>query len=470
MSDTNKSDIYQHTDYLNYDVNAGDGTVHARHMPGRFRMRKWLTMLPTVGLFFVLPYFEWAERQAVLFDIPDRKFYLFGGVIWPQDLWMLALLLLFCFVCLFAMTAISGRIFCGFTCPQSVWTDILSWVEYKVEGKATERIKLDAAPWGVTKIRKKMTKHALWLVICGATAITFIGYFSGIYNAWGDFFNFSYSIFEWASFIIVLLLFYVNTGFVREQVCNWVCPYARIQGVMTDDNTIVTTYDERRGEPRGRLKQGNVEEGKGDCIDCKVCVSVCPTGVDIRKGQQIGCINCGICIDACDSIMDQVKRPRGLIRFMSHNEFKTGERDKHPFLRARPLIYSFATVAALVGIIAGIVLKSPVDINVNHERSPLYTMMSNGNLQNVYHMDFMNKTESEADFVLLISGLDGVTSNADDTVFHLKSGELKHFDLRARVDRKVVTQEQQPITFELKSVSNPDVHVVYKSVFIGPRH
>ncbi|MBL4775328.1 MAG: cytochrome c oxidase accessory protein CcoG [Mariprofundus sp.] len=469
MDKQQSDDIYQHADYLNWDVNAGDGTVHARHISGRFRNRKWLVMLLTAGSFFMLPYIQWGERQAILFDIPERKFYLFGGVVWPQDLWMLALLMLFCFVCLFAMTSISGRIFCGFGCPQAVWTDILTWVEYKIEGKAADRIKLDAAPWGIHKIRKKITKHAFWIAICSTTAITFVGYFSGIYYAWDGLFSFELSVFEWGAFIIVLLLFYINTGFVREQVCNWICPYARIQGVMSDDNTIITTYDERRGEERGRLKRGNIEEGHGDCIDCNMCVSVCPTGVDIRKGNQLGCINCGLCIDACDSIMDKVDRPRGLIRFMSHIEFSTGKRDKHPFLRPRPIIYMLVTIAAFVAIISGLLFKSPVAMNVHHERSPLYTMMSDGSIQNIFHMDFMNKTEGSADFILTTSGLDNITTNAEGKVFHLKNGQLKKFTLRVRIHKKSITQEQQPIIFELKSVDNPEVRDVYESVFIGPR-
>jgi len=468
MEKHQSEDIYEHADYIKWDVNTGDDTVHARRIPGRFRLRKWLTMIPIVGLFFVLPYLEWADRQAVLFDIPERKFYLFGGVIWPQDLWMLALLMLFCFVCLFAMTAISGRIFCGFTCPQSVWTDILTAVEDFVEGSAAKRVKLDAAPWSLKKVQKKVTKHFLWIVICAATAVTFIGYFSGIYYAWSGLFSFNLSLLEWVAFTIVFLLFYVNTGFVREQVCNWICPYARIQGVMTDASTVVTTYDEKRGENRGRLVKGKVADGNGDCIDCNICVSVCPTGVDIRKGQQLGCINCGLCIDGCDSVMDKLKKPRGLIRFMSHNEFTTGEADKHPFLRTRPIIYCLIAVIALVAIIIGIVVKSPVAMNVHHERSPLYTTMSNGSIQNLFHMDFMNKTEEDADFTLIISGLDGITSNATGKVYRVKSGEIKKMDVLVKVNKKSVTMEQQPIVFELKSTTNPDTHAVYESVFIGP--
>ncbi|MDX8391263.1 MAG: cytochrome c oxidase accessory protein CcoG [Mariprofundaceae bacterium] len=460
--------LYQHADYLNWDVNTGDHTVHARRISGRFRMRKWMTMTATAGLFFMLPYVPWGERQAVLFDIPERKFYLFGGVVWPQDLWMLAVLLLFCFVCLFAMTSISGRVFCGFVCPQAVWTDILTWVESLVEGKAAQRIKLDAAPWSMHKIRKKVTKHVLWLLICSATAVTFIGYFSGIYDAWIGLFSFDFNIYEWVTFSAVVGLFYVNTGFVREQVCNWVCPYARIQGVMTDANTIVTTYDERRGEPRGRLERGHIEQENGDCIDCKVCVSVCPTGVDIRKGQQLGCINCGLCADACDTVMEHVNRPLGLIRFMSHHEFKTGERHAHPLLRPRPLIYVFASVGALLMIIAGIMFKSPLILDVHHERSPLYTMLSDGSIQNMYHVDLINETEHNADFILLASGMEGIASNAQGKVFHLKSGEVKKFDLRIRVKKTHIHHEQQPIIFELKSLTDTDAHDVYESVFIGP--
>jgi len=471
MDKKQSKDIYEHAEYLNCDVNVGEKTIHARHMHGRFRNIKWLTFLAIYGPYFLLPFFQWGERQAVLFQIPQQKFYFFGLVMWPQDLWILALILLFCFVLLFAMTAISGRIFCGFVCPQSVWTDVLTWIEFKVEGKAGERVKLDAAPWGPTKIRKKVTKHALWLAFCAATAMSFISYFSGTHDAWTGLFTLNYNVAEWVTFIIIVVLFYVNTGFVREQVCNWICPYARIQGVMTDDKTIITTYDELRGESRGRLKRGKVAEGNGDCIDCNICVSVCPTGVDIRKGNQIGCINCGLCIDACDSVMKKVKLPQGLIRFMSHNEATTGKADdKHYLLRPRPLFYMFVTVASVVAIAAGLLMTSPVAINVHHERSPLFTIMSDRSIQNVYHMDFMNKTEETADFILNVSGMEGISSNADGKAFHLKSGELKKFTLRVRIQKKLVKEERHPIRFELQSTTDPETRVDYESVFIGPRH
>jgi len=468
MDSQQSKSIYTHTDYLNLEVNTGGTTIHARQTSGRFRNIKWAIMSAMLLPFFLLPYFSWGDRQAILFDIPARKFYLFDIVVWPQDLIILALLMLFCFILLFTMTAIAGRIFCGNICPQSVWTDLMTFAEYLAEGKATERIKLEKMPWNATKIRKKVTKHAMWTAICLLTAITFLGYFSGIHGAWSSLFTFNFNIYEWVTVGIVFALFYINTGYVREQVCNWVCPYARIQAVMGDKDTITTTYDYQRGENRGRLKRGAIDEGKGDCIDCKMCVSVCPTGIDIRDGQQLGCINCGLCIDACDDIMKKVDLPQGLIRFMSHNELESKADVKHHIFRARPMMYMLITLLTFIGISYNLLFKSPIDMNVNHERSPTYTIMSDRTVQNMYHLVLMNKTEQTADFKLNISGIEGISSSVDGQLLHLKSGQARKVDLRIKAPQKSLTGGSQPIMFNLQSTVNPDIYMNYESMFFGP--
>lgn len=463
----NASEIYADTDYLKLDVNRGDRTIHARRMAGRFRTYQWLVTTLLYGSYFLFPYLNWGGRQAFLVDIADRKFYFGGIVIWPQDLWLLALFLLFCFVMLFAMTSIAGRVFCGFVCPQTTWVNFLTAIENLVEGPPAKRFKLAAAPWGAEKIIKKTIKHFLWWVICSTTAITFIGYFIGIDNAWHDFFTLQYGAIQWFAYGFVTLLFYINCGFVREQVCMWVCPYARIQGVLSDFFTRVVTYDIKRGEKRGKLKKG-VERTAGDCIDCKMCVAVCPCGVDIREGYQLGCINCGLCVDACDGVMEKVGKPTGLIRFASQKEMDTGIKDKHPFVNTRPMMYALLTTIIFVSMVSGLFFKSKIDLNVRHARAPLFTLMSDGSIQNTYHVNFLNKTEHDDDFELLVSGIEGVNSNADGNVFHVRSGQIKRFTLNVKVPAERV-RERQDMDLLLRSKTDDSVKVDYQTMFLGPR-
>ena len=463
-----KSDyLIEHEDYQNWDINLGDKTVHARRISGRFRRIKWITMSILLTPFFLLPYLTWEGRQAIYFDIPGRKFYLFDITVWPQDLIILALLMLFAFILLFAMTAIAGRIFCGTMCPQTLWTDLMTLTERWAEGTARQRMKLDALPWNAEKIRKKAFKHFMWIVICTVTSVTFLGYFSGIYNAWHDLFTLSYNIYEWVSFVFVFVLFYVNTGFVREQICNWVCPYARIQAVMTDKDTITTTYDYHRGEKRGRIKKGQIDDSLGDCVDCNLCVSVCPTGVDIREGNQIGCINCGICIDACDDIMGKVGRDKGLIRFMSYHELEHNTKTKNRFLRPRPIFYMLITAVTFVGIIYGLLFKSDIDMNINQVRSPMFTIMSDRSIQNTYHAIILNKTEKAVNVTLKASGIDGVTTNYDNKVLKLSSGQAKKITLRIKVPQKNLISASQPLKLHLESIENSDLFKDYETKFFG---
>jgi cytochrome c oxidase accessory protein FixG len=466
---TKKSDyIIEHEDYAHWEINSGDTSVYARRIPGRFRNIKWTIMAILLIPFFTLPYFTWNGRQAIYFDIPGRKFYLFDITIWPQDLLILALLMLFAFILLFTMTAIAGRIFCGNMCPQTMWTDLMTLTERWAEGSARQRMKLDAMPWNAEKIRKKAFKHLMWITICTVTSVTFLGYFSGIDNAWSKLFSLDYNVYEWVSFWFVFFLFYINTGFVREQICNWVCPYARIQAVMTDKDTITTTYDYHRGEPRGRVKKGQDNSDKGDCVDCNMCVSVCPTGVDIREGNQIGCINCGLCIDACDDIMSKVGREKGLIRFMSYHELENNLKAGKRFLRPRPMIYMLATALTFTGIMYSLFFKVDLDMNVNHERSPTYTVMSDRTIQNMYHVIILNKTELAANFTLKVTGIDGITTNYDNKVLKLTSGQAKKIDLLVKVPQKNLSGGRQPITLKLESVDHPELSKTYQSMFFGP--
>ena len=318
-----------------YEINTGGPTVHARRITGRFRNIKWLVMGLIYLPLFILPYISWGDRPAILWDIPNRKFHFFEMTVWPQDLLVLAFILLFCFTLLLAMTVIAGRIFCGFGCPQTIWVDMMTWIENKVEGSPSKRIKLDNSPWNANKIIRRGGKHVIFLSLCTFTAIHVVAYFSGIWDLYAGLAAFDLRGAEWITLGIIILTCYVGTSLMREQFCMWICPYARIQGICADKNTQMIAYDYQRGEKRGKMSQGEIVAGNGDCIDCNLCVATCPTGVDIRQGQQIGCINCGICADACDSIMEKVNLPKGLIRFASSQEIDENIKVKNPYMKDR---------------------------------------------------------------------------------------------------------------------------------------
>jgi cytochrome c oxidase accessory protein FixG len=295
-------DLYAEASH--WHVNTGGETIHAKRLTGRFRTIKWL--LASVWIvFFVGPYLRWDGRQAILWDIPNRQYHIFSATVLPQDFWMLSLLLLFFAILLAVITALAGRVWCGYFCFQTVWTDVFTWIEEKLEGQPPQRRKLDKAPWDFQKIRVRGTKYLIWLLIGFLTGFAFVTWFTDAPTFWGRFFT---GQADPAAYITVAL-FTVGTfglaGLLREQVCFWLCPYARTQGVMLDRPTTIPTYDGKRGEPRGRIVKGKQaqERTTGDCVDCNQCVAVCPTGIDIRNGQQEGCITCGLCLDACDSVM-----------------------------------------------------------------------------------------------------------------------------------------------------------------------
>jgi len=457
-----------YADTLHYHVNTGDETIHAKRMPGKFRNLKWLTM-STWLLFFIGPYLQWNGHQAILFDIPGRKFYLFGATIWPQDIWMLSLVLILLAMTLFGVTAVAGRVFCGYFCFQTVWTDVFTWIEDRIEGNPIQRRKLDKAPWSIEKILKKATKHTLWILVSILTGATFAAYFTDSLELWQGYLTLSAPSIAW----VVLALFiggtYILAGFMREQVCFWLCPYARIQSVMVDKDTILPTYDYLRGEPRGKVRAKEQDSSRGDCIDCKMCVGVCPTGVDIREGLSEGCITCGLCIDACDSIMDKVGKPRGLIRYLSQKEM---EGDTLPPLLKRPRVITYSAIflLAIAGIVYGLSHIAPVELIVVHERQPLFMRMSDGSIQNKYTIKAVNKTEGDLHMRLKVaSDIDGLAlARGTDTEVVLKAEKMIPFNVFLRADRRVLKKANTPVEFVLENIEDGTLKVEYESVFIGP--
>jgi cytochrome c oxidase accessory protein FixG len=362
--------------------------IYPRDVDGRFQKLRALAVFVLLGMYYLFPWLEWNGRQAVLFDLAERKFYVFGLAFWPQDFIFLALGLVLAGLSLFFFTAVAGRLWCGYACPQTVWTECFLWMERITEGDRNKRIKLDAAPWSVDKLRKKGSKHVLWFVFALWTGFTFVGFFTPMRDlalrTWP---------FEWNGWEIFWVLFYAlatwgNAGVLREQVCKYMCPYARFQSAMFDHDTLIITYDEKRGEARGARKKGaQPAEGQGDCIDCTICVQVCPTGIDIRDGLQYECIACGACIDACDEVMDKVGSPRGLIRYATQNSI---EGKPTRVVRPRVLIYGTLLVLLMGGIAAGVLMRKPLIVDVMRDQK-LYRELASGEIENAYTLRVVNK-------------------------------------------------------------------------------
>lgn len=454
-------------------VNTGQGKVHAKRIGGFFRNFKWWAASFWIIL-FVGPYMRWNGEQAILWDIPNRQFNIFGLTILPQDIWMLSLILLFFALLLAVSTAIAGRVWCGYFCFQTVWTDVFTWIEEKIEGQPHKRHKLDEQPMNMEKLQKRVMKHSAWLFISFMTAFSFIAYFVDVFELWGQLFSLTASGFVWAELLIIGIMTYLAAGIMREQICLWVCPYARIQGAMVDQETIMPTYDKDRGEPRGRLKRtkkDTEEEAtkQGDCIDCNLCVAVCPTGIDIRQGQQYGCITCGLCIDACDSVMDKLKKPRGLVRYASIADF-AGVELPPIYKRPRVIVYSSIMAAAFVGILYGFIAMAPMTMNVLHERNPLFVQLSTGEIQNKYTIKVVNKTDKVMNVELSVEGIEGIRMTGVEGLFEVQPGNVRALSAFVKAPKRNLSGESTPIKIIAYDVDDPAKKVVYDSMFIGPRY
>lgn len=462
----NVDDIYE--EISEWHINAGGIKIVAKRLPGKFRTLKWLGM-SIWSILFLGPYLQWNNAQAVLFDLPNRQFHIFEIIIYPQDIWMLSLTLLFFAILLAAVTSIAGRVFCGYFCFQTVWTDIFTWIEGKIEGSTPQKVmRFNDAPWSVDKVVKKTVKHFLWLLIGLLTGISFVAWFTDAYQLWVDLFSFNVAMFA----VIVITAFtfgtYLFAGFMREQVCFWLCPYARLQGVMYDQDTLLPAYDAERGEPRGRIKKGQEQQDRGSCVDCHVCVAVCPTGIDIRKGQQEGCITCGLCIDACDSIMDKVKQPRGLIRYASYKELHHNDAPIPLNKRFRVYVYVVILFASLAGIINGFMTLSPTEFKVVHERQPLYVRLSDGSIQNKYTIKVLNKTKETIVIDFKLEGLEGATLHGLSTM-SVAPGKIIPVTALVRVPEDAMISDLMPINFIGEVEDNSAIELHYSSMFIGPK-
>ncbi len=400
--------------------------IYMRSVTGMFARWRLLFVGFTQLIFYAVPWLTCNGRQAVLFDLGARKFYIFGMVLWPQDVIYLTLLLLISALGLFLFTAIAGRLFCGYACPQTVYTEIFMWIERRTEGDRVARIRLDEAPWSFRKLRVKVSKHALWLVVAGLTGFTFIGYFAPIRELGQALLSFTFGPWQWFWFLFYSFATWGNAGFLREQVCKYMCPYARFQSVMVDPDTLVVTYDTARGEPRGARsrKVDHYAQGLGDCVDCSICVQVCPTGIDIRQGLQYMCIGCGACVDACNQVMEKIAYPQGLIRYTSERgmlEKLSVQQVRKHLLRPRVLIYS-ALMLVLVSIfVTALATRTTLRVDVIRDRGMLGRAVADGMIENVYRLQMMNASEHSLVLSIGAEGLPGLSVKfADPSVAVLR--------------------------------------------------
>ena len=440
------------------------GKIHARSTRGRFNSMRWAMVWLTQLVFYGACWLGWtddggATRQALLFDIAHEKFYLFGLVLWPQDALLLAIVLILAATGLFLVTAMAGRLFCGFACPQTVYTSIFMWIEEKVEGDHLARRRLDDAPWSARKLALRATKHGLWLALAAWTGITFVGYFTPIRELLPA--VASWQLGPWEGFWVVFyaLFMYLQAGFAREAVCQHMCPYSRFQGVMFDPTTRTVAYDTTRGEPR-RAKGG---AGAGDCVDCGICVQVCPTGIDIRDGLQYQCINCGLCADACDTVMTRIAKPTGLIRFASELELS----GKPSSARPRLAVYG-GLLAAFIGLgVWTLADRSLLLVDVLRDRGSLAREAADGRIENAYTLKIMNLAEAPRDFRVAVSGIDGAEI-VGPARFAGVPGGIRTVQLTVAVPAGEGGAPVRPIAFEIAAEQDAATRVVEKSTFVLP--
>ncbi len=446
--------------------------IYPRSVAGRFVNWRWVFVWLTQIVFYGLPWVQWGERQAVLFDLASRRFYLFGYVLYPQDFIYLTGLLVISALSLFLFTAIAGRLWCGFACPQTVYTEIFLWIERHVEGDRNARMRLDQGGFSLEKLVKKWFKHLLWIGFSIWTGYTFVGYFTPITELGMEFLQTRMG--SWEVFWVLFYGFatYGNAGWMREQVCKYMCPYARFQSAMFDKDTLIVSYDAARGEPRGTRGRSDdyAAKGLGACIDCELCVQVCPTGIDIRKGLQYECIGCAGCIDVCDSVMDKMHYPRGLIRFTTQNALAQGLTRGQMWrraLRPRVLVYSVILGALTLAVGISLALRTPLKVDVVRDRAALARIVAGGHIENVYRLQIMNATEQSQAYRITVEGLPGLTV-ASDAEFTVDAAQSRWVAVRLQVPYAASTPGSHPIRLHI-TASSDGAAVTEKSVFLLPR-
>ena len=459
--------------------------IYPQKVEGPFRRFKWAVLVLLLAIYYLAPWLRWdrgpgAPDQALLIDMPARRAYFFFVEIWPQEVYYLTGLLVLGAVGLFLVTSLFGRVWCAYSCPQTVWTDLFMWVERMVEGDRNARMRLDKGPWTAARIIKKVAKHATWVLISALTGGAWVMYFTDAPTLVVDLLNFQVT----AAVLFFILMFtattYLLAGIAREQVCIFMCPWPRFQAAMFDEDTLTVTYEDWRGEARGKHKAGDSWEGRGHCVDCLQCVNVCPTGIDIRDGSQLECIGCGLCIDACNRIMERLDLPKGLIRLDTvSNQVARAQGGAAPFrlLRPRTLIYTglLALVAAVM--MYGLATRSTLEVNLLRDRNALFVMLSDGTIRNGYTFKIINRARADREFILTVSGIEGATlavlggsSGSRAAVFSTRPDQVETYRVFITAPRQSLDGESTDISFVLEedAMENGE-NVIQDTVFLGPK-
>lgn len=457
--------------------------LYPREVKGRFQFLRTLSMFKLLGLYYCLPWISWGDRQAILFDLPERKFHIFFMTFWPQDFFFLSILLILAGISLFFFTAVAGRVWCGFACPQTVWTEAFVVMERWVEGSRSQQMKLAKMPWGLTKARKWVSKQLLWVTFALFTGLTFVGYFQPIDQLFIDFFSFGLG--GWSLFWVIFYGFatYGNAGYMREQVCKYMCPYARFQSAMFDRDTLVVAYDQARGEPRSRGKKRKQvidskltnTESMGDCIDCGICVQVCPTGIDIRDGLQYECIACAACIDGCDEVMERIGLPVGLIRYSTQSQDLGSKKTlRETLVRPRVIIYAALLIAVFVCFVGALAIRSDLQVDILRDRNALYRWSAQNDIENSYQLKVMNKGQLTQQYIVRVLGLPGArvawsgreVEGPSDAV---DAGSIGEFTVVVSLPETAEYKRSQKIEMQvLEVLGDSPVSVTEETRFWGP--
>ena len=445
--------------------------IYPRSVTGLFAKWRWFFVYATQIFFYGMPWLQWGDRQAMLFDLEARRFYIFGLVLYPQDVVYLSGILIISALLLFLFTAVAGRQWCGYACPQTVYTEIYLWIEKKIEGDRSARMRLDAAPMSASKFGRKLLKQIAWIAVGLWTGLTFVGYFTPIRELTVHVAQ--WTLGPWETFWIFFYGFatYGNAGYMREQVCKYMCPYARFQSAMFDRDTLIVTYDAARGEPRGARsrKTDHRAAGLGDCVDCTLCVQVCPTGIDIRKGLQYECISCAACIDVCDGVMDKVGYPRGLIRYSTENALEKGWGSKQILrhvLRPRVLLYSAILAGLTIALFASLLLRTPFKVDIVRDRATLARIVDGNKIENVYRVQIMNATEKPQTYSISVKGLPGLELVTEKSVT-VDGAQGLWVPVRLQLPYDGAKPGSHEIHIDVRSSETGEVSE--KSVFMVPR-
>jgi cytochrome c oxidase accessory protein FixG len=447
--------------------------LYPRAVHGWFAAWRWLLVAFTQAVFYGLPWLTWNDRPMVLFDLATRRFYLFGLVLWPQDFIYLTGLLVICAYSLFLFTAIAGRLWCGYACPQTVYTEIFMAIEGFFEGNWQKRKKLDSAPWSLEKVARKGGKQLAWIVLALWTGISFVGYFVPIRQLVFELASLSGT--AWETFWVGFYAFatWGNAGFMREQVCKYMCPYARFQSAMLDKHSLIISYDDHRGEPRGsRPRKADPKTlAKGDCIDCGLCVAVCPTGIDIRKGLQYECIGCAACIDVCNDVMDKMDYPRGLIRYGTQDAISRGERAINIVkvaLRPRILVYTAVLLVLVTAIGVSLMRRTDFKADVIRDRNALGRVYDDGRIENVYRLQLMNTSEQPRKFTISVRGMPGLVLDSEPKV-QMQAAQTRFVPLRVQTRATDLPPGSHPIEVLIQADDGSGKEIVERSAFYVPR-